>query len=73
MTTTFYSRLKYSVLLPSVTLILLLTAQASSAHENDLHATWDSLLKAHVVSIHDGNSTAVDYAAFAENKAQLET
>jgi len=34
-------------------------------------STWDAMLKAHVSSIRNGQSTQVDYAAFARDRSQL--
>jgi len=39
----------------------------------DIHAPWDNLLKAHVKSINDGNSTAISYAGVAQERNVLTT
>jgi hypothetical protein len=40
--------------------------------ESDLHASWESLLKKNINSINNGASTAVDYAAFKDDRAKLQ-
>jgi hypothetical protein len=47
----------------------LLAAQAFAAGFD--HSAWDALLKAHVVEISSGQSTQVNYAGFARDRAKL--
>jgi hypothetical protein len=51
-----------------LSLALLLTRAEAAAFD---HGSWDALLKQHVVSISDGQSTQVDYAGFARDRAKL--
>lgn len=48
-------------------------SRASASTEEFNHTAWDQLLRQHVVAINDGNSTAVDYAAFQLDKTTLES
>ena len=40
--------------------------------QTDLHASWESLLEQNISSINNGGSTAVDYAAFKDERAKLQ-
>ena len=44
---------------------------SSFAHADVSHATWDALLKKHVVSLRGGQATQVNYNAFRADQAQL--
>lgn len=48
------------------------TAAQAATQQLHLHANWQSLLSQHIHSINNGSSTAVDYAAFKQQQAQLQ-
>ncbi|BFM05608.1 DUF547 domain-containing protein [Halioxenophilus aromaticivorans] len=50
-----------------------LAAVGNSWAEGFNHKGWDQLLKEHVASTDDGNSTQVDYAQFASKRDELKT
>ncbi len=51
---------------------LLLALGCAPTHADGMdHASWDSLLKAHVTPIRNGQSTEVDYAGFAADRGRL--
>ncbi|MCC6206803.1 MAG: DUF547 domain-containing protein, partial [Gammaproteobacteria bacterium] len=52
--------------------VLLLLAQALDVQAAGFdHSGWDGLLKRHIVSIHDGQATRVDYAGISADRAGL--
>ena len=56
-----------------IRLLLLLCLVLPSARADFDHSTWNQLLERHVVVLKGGNATQVDYAAVAENRADLRT
>ena len=49
------------------------TSPVEVTTQSTLHASWESLLSQHIISINNGSSTEVDYAAFKQKRPQLQT
>lgn len=58
---------------PKTLIAGLLLLGALTARADFDHGAWDDLLKAHVQSIDNGHSTAVDYAGMARDRAALKS
>ncbi|TEW49290.1 DUF547 domain-containing protein [Psychromonas sp. RZ5] len=43
------------------------------AAQSSIHATWETLLEQNISSINNGSSTAVDYAAFKDERTKLKS
>ncbi len=55
----------------SLALVVVTALSSFSSHAQNLHSDWHNLLKKHVITINNGHSTAVDYAAIKRDHAQL--